>query len=49
MNLQDQLFKKYIKTLQDWRNDDQQDKIVLTRNEVCVLLDGIEKYENRPR
>lgn len=43
MSLQDILFEKYIKALKYWRNQDHEDNIVLSRTEVCTILDGIEK------
>ena len=40
----------YIKYLQEWRESDHEDNIVLSRNDVCCLLDEIQdmeqEYEN---
>lgn len=42
-------FEKYYEALTLWRNADNEDAIVLTRNEVCVILDRINFYRDNLR
>ena len=34
-------FERLIKRLQDWRDEDEEDNIELSRDEIVVLLEGI--------
>lgn len=43
MALDQKLFKQTIEALQKFRDEDNEDYITLTRNEVIIILEGIKR------
>ncbi len=36
-------FTKILEALDTWRNADHEDRIILSRHEICTILDGIKQ------